>query len=90
MLVLITFTGLPPASAGFLLRLLFHPEDEGEKFLRNVWLSRTTGHYNPEGRHCHVNLITNLFVQLAAENFVEILLLATSTKRSVFTPAIRE
>jgi hypothetical protein len=36
MLVGITFTGLPPASAGFLLCLFFDPEDGGDMFLRNV------------------------------------------------------
>jgi hypothetical protein len=36
MLVVITFTGLPPASPGFLLGLLFDPEDGGDIFPRNI------------------------------------------------------
>jgi hypothetical protein len=30
---------LPPASTGLLLRLVFHPENGGDVFLRNAWFS---------------------------------------------------
>jgi hypothetical protein len=36
---MITFTGLSPASAGFLLDILFELEDGRDKVLRNVGLS---------------------------------------------------
>jgi hypothetical protein len=35
---------LPSASTGFLLDILFNPEDESDMFLRNTW------RYNPEHR----------------------------------------
>jgi hypothetical protein len=35
-------------SVGFLLGILFDPEDGCDMFLRNVWLSPTTRPYNPE------------------------------------------
>jgi hypothetical protein len=38
MLVVITYTGSPPASAGFLLGLLSDTEDGGDMFLRNFGL----------------------------------------------------
>jgi hypothetical protein len=39
-----------PASVGFYLGLLFHPEDGGDTFLRNVGLSRATCYLNSEER----------------------------------------
>jgi hypothetical protein len=50
MLVGITFTGLPPASVGFLLDLFFDPKDGGDIFLRNVGLSPKYAVLHPEDR----------------------------------------
>jgi hypothetical protein len=48
MLVVIAFTGLPPAPAGFLLCLLFDPEDDSDIFLRNIGLTPNNTALHPK------------------------------------------
>jgi hypothetical protein len=51
------FLSLPPASAGLFI-LLFGPEDRGDMFLQNVWLSPNYIALHPQlfTDHCHGNL----------------------------------
>jgi hypothetical protein len=50
----------PPASAGFLLSVLFDPEDGGDVCLENVGILRITCHYNPEDPTLHIHRSENL------------------------------
>jgi hypothetical protein len=54
---------LPPAFGGFLLDLIFDPEDGDDMFLRNF---RTTLRYNPEDRTLQGNY--NFFDQKTIRN----------------------
>jgi hypothetical protein len=52
--IVTAFTGSPPASAGFLLRLLSDPEYGGDMFLQNIsWFSPDYMAYIPQDRTLH-------------------------------------
>jgi hypothetical protein len=66
---------MSPASVGFLHGLLFHPEDRGDMFLRNVGLSPN---YNPEEGTLHSDRRENLTIK----SFMYFLIWFTGSQRS--------
>jgi hypothetical protein len=51
---------LPPIFAELFLSLLFHPDDEGGRFIRNVGLSPNYSRYNPKDRTLKFSILIQL------------------------------